>query len=543
MQSFLIKTNEAQEAFDKGDWETAGDLWLDLYRQNPLNKDFAVSAANAFYRAGDYEQAIDLYNQAKSYSVINPATLSYNIACCYALREEPEQALLWLNYAIDEGFSNISNAHEDSDLQIVRETAEFKQLFGLDISSDADHDTGWRYDLNLMVNTIKRIAYKPFHRSTEAEFDVAVQNLYEQIPHLDDTKIALEMIKIVTMIGDGHTRIFPNSDKINFYEKFIPIEFFWLGECLIVLSADPNYAHLVTDWVTHIEGQSVGDLRAMVEPLHSKDNDIWLEKTTAISLTNASLLSALGVASSNEKLTLSLVTQNGQTRTEVIDAKDGNLSAIFVWHDVEKSYATEPAPSFLKSRHKNYWLEKLPEHKALYIQLNQVRDMPDTETLGEFASRVQSIVSENQIKNIIVDVRWNTGGNTYLCMPLLNYLIGYNATGMGHIFAIIGRRTFSAAQNFVSLLERHSDTIFVGEPTGSSPNFIGETRGVPLPYSGLFLTVSDLFWQNSVPTDSRPYIAPHISAPLTAEAIVDGRDPAIEAILHEIDMIATIENS
>ena len=49
---------------------------------------------------------------------------------------------------------------------------------------------------------------------------------------------------------------------------------------------------------------------------------------------------------------------------------------------------------------------------------------------------------------------------------------------------IIGRDTFSAAQNTISELERRTKAILVGEPTGSSPNFIGESLAIPLPYSG-----------------------------------------------------------
>ena len=51
----------------------------------------------------------------------------------------------------------------------------------------------------------------------------------------------------------------------------------------------------------------------------------------------------------------------------------------------------------------------------------------------------------------------------------------------GHLFVLIGRRTFSAAMNCASLLELHSKATFVGEPTGSRPNFVGESTYFTLP--------------------------------------------------------------
>ena len=78
---------------------------------------------------------------------------------------------------------------------------------------------------------------------------------------------------------------------------------------------------------------------------------------------------------------------------------------------------------------------------------------------------------------------------------------------------IIGRGTFSAAQNTATAIERETNAIFVGEPSGSRPNFIGETIPFTLPYSKAIVNVADLYWQTSWPMDHRPWIAPELYAP------------------------------
>jgi len=95
---------------------------------------------------------------------------------------------------------------------------------------------------------------------------------------------------------------------------------------------------------------------------------------------------------------------------------------------------------------------------------------------------------------------------------------------------IIGRNTFSAAVCGVGNLNRLTEAMFVGEPTGSPPNFIGETIPVTLPYSRLVATVSDLYWQNTVAMDERVWIAPDLYAPPSFQMLLEGRDPATEAV-------------
>jgi hypothetical protein len=133
---------------------------------------------------------------------------------------------------------------------------------------------------------------------------------------------------------------------------------------------------------------------------------------------------------------------------------------------------------------------------------------------------------------LVIDLRWNGGGNTFLAQPLLHHLIGCaRIRRRGGLFVIIGRGTFSAAQNTATAIQRETEAVFVGEPTGSRPNFTGETSTFELPYSKTIANVSDLYWQTSWPVDYRPWIAPDLYAPPTFAAYRQNRDPAMEAIL------------
>jgi hypothetical protein len=195
------------------------------------------------------------------------------------------------------------------------------------------------------------------------------------------------------------------------------------------------------------------------------------------------------------------------------------------WTDANEA---EP-PLHLSNLDVPFWFAYLESDRVMYVQFNSVRDDP-AESLERFASRLSAAIAREQPSKLVLDVRWNGGGNTFLVMPLLHMIIGSPMNRRGALFVITGRGTYSAAQNFSTLLWRHTQATFVGEPTGSSPNFIGETCPFELPYSKLEVNVSDLYWGTSWPLDSRTALAPLIYTPPTAKAWAEGRDPAMDAI-------------
>ena len=96
---------------------------------------------------------------------------------------------------------------------------------------------------------------------------------------------------------------------------------------------------------------------------------------------------------------------------------------------------------------------------------------------------------------------------------------------------IIGRNTFSAAQNTVNMMESTRNATFVGEPTGSRPNFVGESTYIVMPYSKLrvVLLVALLAARG---VDGPPQMGAAADRGGTVVAgFVENRDPCLEAIL------------
>ena len=152
----------------------------------------------------------------------------------------------------------------------------------------------------------------------------------------------------------------------------------------------------------------------------------------------------------------------------------------------------------------------------------------------EFSARLRTSLLDDGASTLIVDVRHNNGGNNTLVRPLVRTMVEFEMRSPEHrIFVLMGRNTFSAAQNFINRVERWTNAQFVGEPSSSSPNFVGEENEITLPYSRVGGSLSNRYWQDSDPWDDRPWIAPDLPVVLTAEQYFEGIDPVLELVLDQ----------
>ncbi len=158
--------------------------------------------------------------------------------------------------------------------------------------------------------------------------------------------------------------------------------------------------------------------------------------------------------------------------------------------------------------------------------------MGPVEGLHDFFQRMFTFIDEHDVDKFVIDLRYNGGGNNRLIRPLIHGIIRRDGINrIGHLFTVLGRSTFSAAMSLAGALEEHTNTLFVGEPSGSTPNQYGDSRGTTLPNSGLLLRVSSVWWMNTNALDNRLVLPPHIAAQWSFRDFLNRQDPVLEKIL------------
>lgn len=533
---FLDALARAEARTAAREWKEAAALWETVVRANPVDGRYWYQLATAYYNAKEHRKAIPAYEKVMELGFANPAHAAYNIACNYALLGEKEQALRWLERAFELRFLNLRHAQTDDALASLRDDPRFRELVALVDTSRMTRDEGWRYDLRLLAREIKRRGWNLFPRvSTEQEFDAEVRRLHDAVPKLTDAQMAVGLLRLMRRVGDGHSGLFGSAERAEWVQT-LPVLFYMFEEGLFVVAADPKHKDLLGAQVLTFGGRTVDEVVRVIDSASSRDNAIWIKQIAPYRLRHLPLLHAAGAIPDPQKVTLTVRALNGEERTVTLaaDTTQPNIWNVKPnppeWVNLPQTLAA-PLPLYLKNPAAPYWFEHLPASKTVYFQFNSVRN-DQKETLAAFSERLFKFVNDNDVERLVVDLRWNNGGNTFLLTPLLHGLIRSDKVNRrGRLFVITGRRTYSAAQNAATLFERHTNAVFVGEPTGSSPNFVGEEDPFLLPYSKITANVSHLYWQSAFPQDHRTWIAPLLYAPPTFKAYSANRDVALEAVL------------
>lgn len=450
----------------------------------------------------------------------------FEIAKLYAHDGQREQTLHALERALANRFTPRTQILHEPAFQAFANDERFRALSGQLPARDFSRDEGWRYDIAFLGDEARRLHASPTREAFSEEFAQATKALSDAVPTLSDTQIRVKMQTLLTLLRDGHSGVDIDQDA-----RRLPVRLYFFKDGVFVIDASDAHKDLIGSRVLRIGARSIDDLLTELPQYVPRDNAMNVKWRGPPTLTRMQFLQALGAADTLESATLTLERDGRKPRVvklSSIPVTDRELVGL-----VPPSRASAPPPLYLKRPSTTYWFEPI-EAQTLYLQFNGVYDMPGGPGIPEFAEALQNELAKGAVQNLIVDVRLNSGGDLGLYPPLFRVLAGFRASSPRHqVFCIIGRNTFSAAQAFIGDLERFVSPVFVGEPSGSSPNFTGESTGwFELPYSHTRVNVSERYHQHSTfPDDARKWIAPRIPVELSSTDYFSNRDPALEAVL------------
>lgn len=390
----------------------------------------------------------------------------------------------------------------------------------------------WREDLRFLASEMERRHKNLFHSVSRERFAAAVADLDARIPKLQRHEIIVGMMRIVAMVGDGHTRLDPLKDEA-FDFRSLPLKLYLFDDGLYVRAASPEFKDLVGARVARFDGVPVDEALRRVGEITGADNDWGRRFYASTYLGMPALLNALKLSPRADAAVLTLA--NGRREwTVTVPAgaveprwpsdTDISLSTPKGWSDAR---GQSPQPIWLQGPLDFQRIVELPEQKALYAQLNMVTNVKDR-TLAQFGDALLELVRKTNPRALILDLRLDRGGNGDLRYGLVKDLIKAEDEDT-RLFVLVGRGTFSAAEFLLDDLDRFSDAVLVGEPAAGKANSYGDGYRISLPNSGLKPSVSIYWWQ----VDQRPrdFTPIDVAASLTFTAYAAGRDPALEAAL------------
>jgi tetratricopeptide (TPR) repeat protein len=533
--NFINVLRSATHASDAGQWVDAAKSWERVVQMNPVNEEYWEELARAYYRQHNYVQAIPAFEKVLNLGgYCFPSQTSYDIARSYAFLRDKEKSITWLQDAFARGYRFLDTAKDEPAFSLLHDDPRFLALVGRANGADMSRAQGWQGDLALLRQEIQRKSYPQFVKMSKDELQAEMTRLTGEIPKLSDVQATIEVMKLVAKVGVGHTEALP-PHTLEFAQT-LPLKFFLFTEGLYVVAADPQYKDLLGVQVVSFGDTSIDKAMEAVSTVVFKDNEMWIKVMGANLLRYTVLLKGLNIVPDSVQIPLTVRDQQGHTRTDMVKADPTNpdIWNVYPYPSSWIGFSPQgnaPAPLYLKNMQALYWFEYLPESRTVYFQYNRV--LPDPkEPFDQFVNRMFAFINQHDVDKLVVDLRWNNGGNTELVPPLIHALVSTPKINREDgLFVIIGRRTFSAAENAAAYIQRETHAIFVGEPTGGKPNSLGDEVYFTLPYSKLSATAADVYWESSWPQDFRNWIAPQIFIEPTFAALQSNRDAAMDAIL------------
>jgi len=531
-----VAMQQAHELYRTGKPEDAATAFARLTEHAAWDGKFWFEYGVILRQLGQRREAAAAWEKTYALGFTPRPELAILIAELHARLGEKEQALTWLETGLAHFLADRQRLQRDSAFLAYHGEPRFARISGMAKTKGLTRTAGWQLDVDFLVMEAKRLHASFDREAFSAAFAQAARTLRARIARLTDAEIFMEMRKLLALLKDGHSNVHPDPNAPR-----LPVDLYFFRDGLFVVDGSGEGEPLIASRVVAIGGKSVDSLLRGLAAYTPKDNGMQVRWLAPNALTLPIALHALGAAPDSTQATFTV-------------QRDNQPAQIVTLHTVKDRPAmrklrppresTDTVPLYLQKINRGaaaineeavyYWFAPLPSADAVYFQFNQIVPM-QSESIQQFASRLQRALREGNAKNLIVDVRHNNGGDSFLFAPLLRVIIWFEQDDADHrIYYIMGRNTFSAAQNFTTEVEQKTNAILVGEPSSSRPNFTGEEWMFKLPYSQTTANVSFRYNQRSDWLDDRVWIPPHVPVELTSDDYFRNRDPALEAVLELI---------
>lgn len=380
-------------------------------------------------------------------------------------------------------------------------------------------------DVEHYLVELERIHPDPYHAISKADYRAAAERLVARLPELEDDQLMVELLRLVALLGerDGHANMNPLAGGHRRALHLYPLATYEFADGVYVVAA-PGRPQLVGRRLVAIQGRPIADVLRLVDPLVTYDNALSRAAHRSPYLVSAEILHGLGITPTASRAVFSV---DGAPPAELAPVRnDAYIRALRpAYPNYLDGMPKRARPLLVQKRGASTWVTTLDKGRVVYFVYNTVTGDPDAT-----ADRILRLARRTKTRRVIVDLRNNGGGDINTYPYLLQTLKARAINKRGKLVVLIGRTTFSAAVHFAVDLKRGTRAIFVGEPTGGSPNHYSDTDPVALPVSGYTINVPRIHFEK-LPGQSGLQLDADVSVPLTGAAFFAGRDPVLSRAL------------
>ena len=361
-------------------------------------------------------------------------------------------------------------------------------------------DNQWTEDLNFMINRLDSTHPNLYANISKDQFHLMSDELKKNIPNLTDNEIIVELLRIITSIQDGHTRLHGK----NLTKTWYPLRVEKFSDGYFITATSIEYTRYIGSKVITINNYPIEDVFEKIKNITPHDNLYSQEYFAPMYLTMNSILSGIHVIGlTNNEINIRLITNDGKENELILNPVQysSNEELSWFWRDygvpayeysnILKSDSL--LPYYLQNYDKSFWYKYIDEKKTIYFAFNECSS-DENENFSKFNSKLWRSIDSLNVEYLIIDLRNNFGGTNSILKPLIHDIIKNDVINQkGHLFIITSRKTFSAAMHCAIWIEFQCNPIFAGESTGSAPNHYADPDFSILPNSKILLMISKYY--------------------------------------------------
>lgn len=404
--------------------------------------------------------------------------------------------------------------------------------------------------------------YKALKQRCQAAFEEGNR----QKGRISKVSLALVIAEAAALFGDGHTSLWLNSDLIESDRSILmpPFRLIWQAGRILIRDTTEQFEHIKGVRLLEINGV---DIKEFLQPMLAKISGEREAHRISRFLSKQQIYWALLQPVREQQMEITLTRGLAEPETLVIDQID-----LPQYRKTFKTGADLRAPG------KHYFYHN---DRTCYWRYNSFNY---NKTGRKAIDAVFSEIRDRGSQNLVIDLRFNGGGNSRAGDYILNYitskryrmfsgsdvkiskqvyekgLLGILARLMrgqifkyrsrlkrphemgfcfdGRVYALIGPATFSSASGFAAVLEDFDIATLVGEETGGLRECFGDCPRFTLPNSGMQFSVSHkrFFAPRPRPDDDKRGTVPDIA--INDELLaryMDADDPVLAFTLNMIE--------
>ena len=364
--------------------------------------------------------------------------------------------------------------------------------------------------------------------------------LFEDLTHdlenglEDETTVYYRLCHILASMKHVHMGLYYTKENEYSTRKWMNLGFVWTKEGLVLFSGEKAYKDDLGSIVTKINGYSIDEVMNRYATIQCQETDAG--KKNCFNNLCSSDLQYLGIMKPNEQcVTLSLKNEKGEEKELTYDfskVADGKWQYLIEKEQLPFTYQLRYAKEY-----KNYSYEACPDNGIMYFQYltcSEQEGMPFSKFFDEMIQKMQA--QDEKYKTLVIDVRWNGGGNRSIFQ---NELFKHKDYLKNKSIAIItGDLTASAGVQLIEdcLVSLNNVTLYGGPTCGAVHNYT-EIKEIQVPGTDLILIVPSVL--DDLPALTKKYgdvaesVLPDVPCEVSLQDIKRGVDTIFQRIVDE----------